>query len=145
MWLLWIRENHAFLQQNSQTCKQIEVDISIFLCYSVLYRHVVKHCFVFVAASIFNPWFYVRLFLGLWLNVDCAASSHKVMADYVELAGHIENGIFMIPGMDTWSFFSSFTHTPTKLCHYRQIRAFYTLYSYSMSTTPGQQKESVLN
>ena len=77
----WICKKHAFLKQNSQTSKEIGVDISIFLGYSIIYRHIVKHCYVFALVSLFNLQNYV--------------SSHAVMAHY-QLAGHIENRIFMI-------------------------------------------------
>ena len=59
---------------------------------SNLYKQeTVKHC---CFCCRFNVQFLVWVFSGT-LIVDCAVSSHKVMANNcVELAGHIENGIF---------------------------------------------------
>ena len=70
--------------KNSQTSKEIGVDISIFLGCSMLYRHVVKHCCVFVTSSIFNFQFSLYECLpGLRLILDCAVSSHTVLTRYI--------------------------------------------------------------
>ena len=39
------------------------------------------------------------------------------MANYVYLAGHITNGIFMIPEMATWNISTNTTHGSTEILH----------------------------
>ena len=58
-----------FSLQNSQTSKETGVDISIFKSYSILFRHIVKHYHVFVAASMFNFQFFIWMISGTL--IDC--------------------------------------------------------------------------
>ena len=80
---------NAFLFPTKTVKKQIEVDISIFLGYSGLYWHVLKHSCDFVSVSNFN-FNFVRV-LSKTLIGDYVVLSQEVMTYYVYLAEHIEN------------------------------------------------------
>ena len=53
------KESMPVSYQNSQTSKEIGLDISIFVGSSVLYWHIVKQSSIFVTASILNLRFFV--------------------------------------------------------------------------------------
>ena len=67
--------------ENSQISKDIEMPISVFISYSVLYRHIVKHPRFFAAASIFNFQLIVSVY-SKTLIMACAVSSSPVIAHY---------------------------------------------------------------
>ena len=56
--------------QHSQTSKKIGLGISLFINSSVLYWHIVKQSFIFIAASIFNLQFFVWVFFKT-LMMNC--------------------------------------------------------------------------
>ena len=57
-------ESIPISNQNSQTSKEIEVDISVFLGYSVSYCRIVKHSCDFVAVSFFSFQYFVTLIVN---------------------------------------------------------------------------------
>ena len=77
---LW--RKHSCLQQSSRNSIEVEVDISIFLGYSVLYWHMEKHLCDSVVVASFNLHFFVTLF-SMTLIVDCVHSFKAVMVHYV--------------------------------------------------------------
>ena len=82
------KESMPVSYQNSQTSKEIGLDISIFVGSSVLYWHIVKQSSIFVTASILNLRFFVWVFSKI---VDYVAFLHAVMVYYVQLVGYINN------------------------------------------------------
>ena len=90
-------------QKSSRNSIEVEVDISIFLDYSVLYWHMEKHLFDSVAVASFNFHFFVILF-SMTLIVDFAHSSKAVIANYVLLAEHIEIDLLCFQKCQYWIF-----------------------------------------
>ena len=88
------------------------------------YSNIVKHSCDFVAVSIFNLHFFIKVFFRT-LIVNCAVSFQDVMARYVKLAGYIENRRAMLPEMPTLNFSSHPAHVITKPLHERQILGFF--------------------
>ena len=65
---------HSCFTPKRQNSKEIEVDISIFLSYSVLCWHIVKYSCDFVPVSIFN--FVLESFLRLWSCIVLFSPKH---------------------------------------------------------------------
>ena len=89
-WPFWIGEKHSCFTPKRQTSDEIEVDISIFLCYFDLCWYIVKHSCDFVPVLIFNLQFFVRVFFKTFIVIFPSSYGTVCLASWTE---HIENGI----------------------------------------------------
>ena len=82
--LFWIGGKHSCWTPKRQTFEEIEVDTSIFLGYSFLCWHIVKHSCDFVPVWIFNLLFFIRVSQSAFTCSKLAIETLEQSVKYVQ-------------------------------------------------------------
>ena len=119
-------------QQSSRNSIEVEVDISIFLDYSVLYWHMEKHLFDSVAVASFNLHFFCYI---IFYDFDCGLCPF-FSSSYSQLclaSWAYWDRLVMLPEMPILNFSSKFTHGPLKYLDWTQILGVWNFWQVMMN------------